>query len=135
MAYMNQERKAKFSGKIAAILKEYSLKGTLSVRNNMTIVLKIKSGKIDFIKNYNEQIKNKTSEMYLQSQATDNIKVNSYWYDTTFSGTALECIQKIMNVLNEGNHDNSDIQTDYFDVGWYVDVYIGSYNKPYVLIN
>lgn len=135
MAYMNQERKAKFSGKIAAILNEYGLKGTLSVQNNMTIVLKIKSGKIDFIKNYNEQIKNKTSVMYLQSQATDNIKINSYWYDTTFSGTALECIKKIMNVLNEGNHDNSDIQTDFFDVGWYVDVYIGSYDKPYVLIS
>ena len=30
------------------------------------------------------------------------------------------------------NHDNSDIQTDYFDVGWYVDVNAGIWNKPYV---
>jgi hypothetical protein len=30
-----------------------------------------------------------------------------------------------------GNHDRSDIQSDYFDVGWYVDVNIGSWNRPY----
>jgi hypothetical protein len=35
--------------------------------------------------------------------------------------------------MNGGNHDNSDVQTDYFDVGWYVDVNIGSWDKPYTL--
>jgi hypothetical protein len=35
--------------------------------------------------------------------------------------------------MNMGNHDNSDIMTDYFDVGWYVDVNIGLWNKPYIL--
>jgi hypothetical protein len=29
------------------------------------------------------------------------------------------------------NHDNSDIMTDYFDVGWYVNIYVGKWNKPY----
>jgi hypothetical protein len=33
----------------------------------------------------------------------------------------------------EGNHDNSDIQSDYFDVGWYVEVNIGKWNKAYDL--
>jgi hypothetical protein len=35
--------------------------------------------------------------------------------------------------LNTGNHDNSDSQTDYFDVGWYVDVKVGKWNKPYIV--
>jgi hypothetical protein len=38
-----------------------------------------------------------------------------------------------MTAMNDGNHDRSDIQTDYFDVGWYVDVNIGRWNKPYIL--
>jgi hypothetical protein len=34
--------------------------------------------------------------------------------------------------MNDGNWDKSDIQSDYFNVGWYVDVNIGKWNKPYV---
>ena len=30
-----------------------------------------------------------------------------------------------------GNHNNSDISTDYFDVGWYIDINIGKWDKPY----
>jgi hypothetical protein len=33
--------------------------------------------------------------------------------------------------MDIGNHDRSDIQTDYFDVGWYKSVNIGTWNKPY----
>ena len=36
--------------------------------------------------------------------------------------------------MNDGNHDRSDPQSDYFDVGWYVDVNIGKWNKPYTLV-
>jgi len=38
-----------------------------------------------------------------------------------------------MAVMNTGNWDKSDIQTDYFNVGWYVDVNIGKWNKPYIM--
>jgi hypothetical protein len=33
--------------------------------------------------------------------------------------------------LAVANYDNSDIQTDYFDVGYYKSIRIGSYEKPY----
>jgi hypothetical protein len=36
--------------------------------------------------------------------------------------------------MNTGNWDESDIQTDYFNVGWYVDVKIGSWQKPYKVL-
>jgi hypothetical protein len=48
MAYMNQEKKAKIAAKIKPLLKRYGLKGSLAVRNHSTIVLNLKSGKIDF---------------------------------------------------------------------------------------
>jgi hypothetical protein len=35
--------------------------------------------------------------------------------------------------MNQGNWNRSDVQTDYFDVGWYCDINVGSWNKPYVL--
>ena len=32
------------------------------------------------------------------------------------------------------NHDNSDIMTDYFDVGWYVDINVGQWNNGYKVV-
>ena len=52
MAYMSQERKQQRAPIIKAILKKYGVKGSLSVRNHSTLVLNIKSGKIDFIENF-----------------------------------------------------------------------------------
>lgn len=40
-------------------------------------------------------------------------------------------LQQIYSIANSGNHDNSDLMTDYFDVGWYVWLQVGDYNKPY----
>ena len=42
-------------------------------------------------------------------------------------------LSEVIPAMNNGNHDNSDIQTDYFDVGWYIDVNIGKWNKPYTV--
>ena len=33
----------------------------------------------------------------------------------------------------EQNHNNSDVQTDYFDVGWYIEINVGDWEKPYKL--
>ena len=53
MAYMNSEKKAVIASKIKPILAKYGVKGSLSVRHHSTIVLTLKSGKIDFIGNLN----------------------------------------------------------------------------------
>jgi hypothetical protein len=36
--------------------------------------------------------------------------------------------------MNIGNHDRSDSQTDYFDVGFYTDISIGRWDTPYVQV-
>ena len=139
MAYFNQERKQERAPAIKAILKKYGVKGSLAVRNHMTFVLNIKSGKIDFIENY---IKTDEDKPYGNKMSADQVAyirknqsldVNTYWYQEHYSGKAKSFLKEILVAMNGGNHDNSDIQTDYFDVGWYVDVNIGSWNKPYVL--
>lgn len=123
MAFMNQERKKFLQPRIKAILKKYGLKGSLSVHNHSALVLTIKSGKIDFIGNYNKN--------HTERPANGYIQVNEYWLADNYTGIDLKCLQALKEAMNFGNHNNSDIQTDYFDVGWYVNIYIGRWNKPY----
>jgi len=138
MAYFNQERKSERAPAIKAILKKYNVKGSLSVRNHSTFVLNIKSGSIDFIGNFNNVVGNTPRYMNdpLGFRPVEKaIDVNPYWYQEHFDGVALSFLKEVLAAMNGGNHDNSDIQSDYFDVGWYVDVNIGTWNKPYVLAN
>jgi hypothetical protein len=139
MAYFNQDRKQERAPAIKAILKKYGVKGSLAVRNHSTFILNIKSGSIDFIENFIQTDKDKP---YAKNMSQDQIEyirknqcldVNPYWYQEHFSNTAKKFLEEIFAAMNAGNHNNSDIQTDYFDVGWYVDVNIGSWNKPYSL--
>jgi hypothetical protein len=135
MAYMSQDRKQQLAPAIKAILTKYKIKGTLSVRHHSTLVLNIKSGPIDFIDNYNKtvaQLPRYANDPLGFRKAEGSIDVNPYWYHEHFSGKAKQFLAEILAAMHKGNHDNSDIQTDYFDVGWYVDVNIGQWNKPYV---
>ena len=61
------------------------------------------------------------------------IQVNPYWYQDHFTGKAKAFLSEVIPAMNNGNHDNSDAMTDYFDVGWYVDVNIGNWKKPYTV--
>ncbi len=137
MAYMNQEKKAKMQPLMKALLKQYGLKGSLSVRNHSTIVLNIKSGVIDFISNFNDcaNVRNEGKEPNhwgYANLAKTHIDVNEYWFKDHFAGVALEFLQQAFKILNIDNFDKSDISTDYFHVGHYTDVNIGDWTKPYI---
>lgn len=133
MAYMSQEKKAKLAPAVKAALKKYGVKGSLSVRNHSTLQLTIKSGKLDFIGNFNAAAaqRDPTGNRGIRT-ATDSLDVNVYWYKEHFTGRVRDFLDAVITAMNVGNHDRSDIQSDYFDVGWYVDVHIGRWDKPYV---
>ena len=109
---MNQEKKKKLAPTIKQVLKKHNMKGSLSVDNYSSLRLTLQSGSIDF--------------------GTDSI--NEYWYQDNFKDNpeALAFLSEVIPAMNNGNHDNSDIMTDYFDVGWYINVNLGKYGKPYV---
>lgn len=137
MAYMSQEQKKEIVALAKPILKKYGVKATFAVDNRSTIVCNIKSGAIDFISNAEDV---ERSNSYISPNFTFNkperpthIGVNPYHYKKDFSGSALAFLTELFAVLNRGNWDKSDIQSDYFNVGWYVNVNIGKYNKPYVV--
>lgn len=133
MAYMNQERKAKLAPAVKAILKRYGVKGTIST-DSQSISVNIKSGSLDFIGDYNKTVEARPGGFRLGSPAEKYLQINPYWYQDHFSNKVTKkFLDEVFRALNTGNHDNSDIQTDYFDVGWYVHVNIGKWNKPYTI--
>lgn len=140
MAYMNQERKARITSKLKPILAKYGVKGSLSVRNHSTIVLTLKSGRIDFIENY---IKTDIDKPYGNKMSQDQVDyirqnqsldVNPYWFQEHFTGNAKEFLTKAFNALKSADwYDESDAQVDYFNTAYYVDVNVGKWNKPYIV--
>lgn len=44
----------------------------------------------------------------------------------------VDILYDIDQIINNGNHNKSDLMTDYFDVGWFTDLEIGSWDKPYI---
>jgi len=122
MAYMSQEKKKEIAALLKAAKINKSLKYSLAVRNHSTIVMNIYSGNIDFLESFNR----------ISGRNDNYIDVNPYHYKRMFDGEALEILQKIFACLNDGNYDNSEPMVDYFDVGWYVDVKVGNWDRPYV---
>ena len=108
MAYMNVEKKNKLAPGIKKVLAEYGMKGTLA-KDRFTLKVNLKSGPIDF--------------------GTDS--VNEYHIDKHFTGVAKEFLLKLKDAMMVGNHNNTDLMTDYFDVGWYIKINIGKWDKPY----
>jgi len=139
MAYMSQERKSEIAPKVKSILSKYGIKGSLSVRHHSTLVLNIKSGSIDFIENYIATDSNVLHGRKMDQGQIDYLRknqaidVNPYWFHEHYTGVAKAFLTEVMEAMNVGNYDKSDIQSDYFNVGWYVDVNIGKWNKPYIV--
>ena len=94
---------------------------------------------IDFISNYADRTKElnyyrpEVDKEYEQNKERKYMQVSHHWTDS-FDGKAKEFLDKAFAIMFEGNHDNSDIMTDYFDVGWYIDVNIGKWDKPYEFV-
>ena len=134
MAYMNQERKAKIAGKLKPILKKYGVKGSLSVRNNSTICLTLKSGSIDFIANSNRvcgESHYQTSRGF-RPNTSGYSDVNVYWYQDHYDGDAKAFLTEALAALKGADwYDRTNAQIDYFDTAYYVDINIGKWNKPY----
>jgi hypothetical protein len=124
MAYMNQEKKAVIAAKLKPVLKKYGVKGTLSVRNHMSIVLTVKSGKVDFFTDYGDR----------EDARKFGIQVNPYWFQDHFTGKSKSFLTEAFDALKSaGYYNNSDASIDYFDTAYYYDINIGKWNKPYVL--
>lgn len=124
MAYMNQEMKSTISKNLKPVLKKFGVKGTLSVSNHSTIVLTLKSGKIDFFADYGDR----------EDARKFGIDVNPYWFHEHFTGKSKQFLTEAFRALKSANwYDESDIQTDYFNTAYYFRINVGKWNKPYIM--
>ena len=118
MAYIDQTKKAVIAAALKVAMKPYPLvKYTLSIQNRSSITCTIKQG-----------------PKCLDIDGKGNVTVNHYYIESNFSKEAAEILNKIKDCLNLENHDNSDVQSDYFDVGHYINIDIGRWDKPFIAV-
>ena len=134
MAHVDQAKKQK----IAAALKDVVPKGwkySLSVRNHSTICMTIRSAPIDLIAISNEVSKAKRIQRGYEPgyAAEKSLDINVYHTDFHYEGELLETINKILGALNTDNFDKSDLMTDYHHCGHYVSLFVGRWDKPFVV--
>ena len=130
MAYMNQERKAVIAAALKLATAGTGLKYSLKVRNHSCISMTIKSGPIDFNSDYNQ-----VGYLRYGPAATPGyLYINKYYFHEHFSPGVQVVIRKIVDAMHSaGHYDRSDIMTDYFDCAYYMDIQVGSWDKPYIL--
>jgi hypothetical protein len=122
MAYMDQKRKAEIAAALKKVVPK-DWKYSLAVRHHSTIVMTIRTAPVERIALNLRKEKN-----------PDYIKINEYYPEKEFDGRILPIFQNIKDAMMKGNHNNSDIMTDYFDVGWYIDIQVGEWNKPFKVL-
>jgi len=132
---MSKQRKQELAPAIKAICKKWGVKASLAVDNHSTLVLNIKSGPWDIIENANAvsrehaEFRNETAYEH-----KGYIQVNNYHYREQYTGDVLKFFEEVIPLMNVGNFDKSDPQTDYFHCGWYVDVNVGRWDRPYEIV-
>ena len=136
MAYITKEQVQAKAIKLKQIAKQYGIKLSVSGSNSSTIKVTIQEGKIDFFANHYEMLHNEQDLFVFKGDSKEVrcLQVNHYYLDKSFSGVALECLEKIKEVLYEDHWDESDVQSDYFNCSWYIAIHIGRYDKPYKVI-
>ena len=123
MAYMSQEKKKTIAADLKAVMPK-DWKWTLAVEGHSTIVLTIRSAPVDLL-----------ARLCAAGCLAGNhhFALNPYHWRGQLDADAelVEIFEPIFAAMNKGNHDRSDIQSDYHDVGWYVTVQIGAWDRPF----
>jgi ribosomal protein L30E len=135
MAWVHKDTVTKVRNGLKLLNKEYGMKTSVSGTNSHSLKVKISSGKIDFITNFCETVPSDYEEAVKYIQKTRHVQVNHYWLDSNYSGVALEYLQKVKALTMLDHWDKSDIQSDYFHCSYYINIDIGSWNKPYEVTN
>lgn len=124
MAYVNKEKKAKIVAAVKAVLPK-GWKATFSVRNYSGIVCTIRSAPLDLAQEFPGYV--------TEDKELTHVDINHYYINErmTPNQNLRLCLQRIADALNTDNYNNSDVMTDYFDVGHYVDLRFGEWDKPF----
>jgi hypothetical protein len=122
VAFMNQERKAALALEVAKVMPT-NWKYTLRVQNHSTLVLTIRQADVDLI--------GENLVCASRPEPSSCRSLNEYNLEGEYHDKLLKIFENIKGAMMVGNWDKSDIQSDHFDVGWYIDINIGEYDSPF----
>lgn len=57
--------------------------------------------------------------------------INHYGSEDVYTAEGTKILREINEIMNKDNYDNSRIEVDYFDVGYYAYIKIGDWNKKF----
>ncbi len=126
MAYINQEMKKELSVEIKKVCAKYGVRSSVLVRHHAVLEVTLYAGPLDLLGKY---IKSRYDgdEAPKSLQLSAGLSIGSHWQDAEIVSFLME----LSDAMMKGNHDNSDLMTDYFDVGWYAYINVGRWDKPY----
>jgi hypothetical protein len=94
------------------------MKGSISIRHHMSLVVTIQSGSIEFD----------------HSHGDGYTQVNVYHIDSHYEGKAKAFLTELLAAMKGPDYfNNDDAMTDYFHRSHYTDINIGKWNKPYFM--
>jgi|SRR5437660_2545464 len=123
MAYMSQEKKAKIAAELKKVMPK-DWKYSLAVQHHSSITLTIMAAPVDLIAAHKQH----------EQWTNGYIQLNEYYLQNQYDEPLLSVFLAIRKALNTDNYDRSDVQTDYFNVGFYAYMHIGRWNKPFQVI-
>lgn len=116
MAYMNQTKKSEIAALLKAVVPA-GWKYSLAVRDLSVLVMTIRSAPVDLI-----------AATY---PGRNDVTVTRVTCEIMKDRDLAATFEKILSALNTGNYDRSDSQSDYFDVGHYVYLKVGHWDKGF----
>jgi len=134
MAYMNQEKKTKIATALKPILAKYKVKGTLRTRQH-AITLTLRSGSVDFIQDLKDSWINHIGIEKIDLRKKYQLDINQFHFQNSFEGVSLDFIDEVNEAMQAADYYyNSDIRSDRYDVAYYYDITVGTWQKPYKVI-
>lgn len=124
MAYINAKEVKSIR---VALKKEFpNVKFSVTKRHHSTVVVSIMKSDIDF------------SDVL---EGRDNVGINHYWIEDNYPAHA-DMFKRIVEICKtapaeDGGDewfDKSDIMSDYHHTAYYMDIFIGKWNKPYEMV-
>jgi len=118
MAFVSKELKATVHAKLKTIIPK-TWKWSLAVRNHSQLVLTVSKAPVDLV-----ALNNGRNEL------------NVYHFVEHLAKAPAEIKTLIIDIiaaLNTDNYNRSDYMSDYFDVGHYISLQFGKWDKPFIV--
>ena len=131
MAYITKEKKAIIIARVKAVTPK-GWRVTFRMRHSSTIICTIRQADVDILAAVEAAYA--TWPSYETSGPVTHIQSLSPTTILELPDSLRKPLSAMYAALYSENYDNSDISTDYFDVGYYAHIAIGEWDKPMAVV-